>query len=130
MVLAATVLAGSLTLLALHSAMIRGRLVADARWRVEGAVIAASALATTRVGHAADLEALSDGATLTLPVVRRPDQWSWIATAVRRGALIQLVVVATRNAADGTSYAARRTSLLLVHDAADTVRVLVSGARF
>jgi 4-hydroxy-3-methylbut-2-en-1-yl diphosphate synthase IspG/GcpE len=130
MVLAAAVLAGSLALLALHSAVIRVRLVADARWRVEGALVASSALATVRVAHRPELEALGDGATLAIPSVVRSDGWSWSSTAVRTGSLLRVGVTATRHASDGTVYAAHAASLLLVHDPADTVRVLASRARF
>ena len=130
MVLATTVLVGSLTLLALHAAVIHARLTADARWRIEGTLIASSALAATRVAHRSELDTLSDGAALSLPMVLRSDGWSWVAEANRVGAVIWLSVVASRPAADGTTYAARHASLLLVRDPADTVRVLARGARF
>ena len=48
----------------------------------------------------------------------------------RSGALIRLTVTAVRRATDGTPYAARRASLLLSRDPADTVRVLARRARF
>ena len=130
LVLAASVLVGSLTLVALHAVAIRVRLVSDARWRIEGALIASSALAQTRLAHRADLDTLADGAALTFPTVARPDGWSWYAGAARRGAVIRITVVATRRATDGNAFAAHRTSLLLTRDPADTVRVLAQRARF
>jgi hypothetical protein len=130
MVLAATVLIGSLTLVALQGALVRSRLVSDARWRAEGAAVVATALATARVAHRADLDTLSDGAVLSLIATTRSDGWSWSASALRSGALIQLSATALRSAADGSIHAARRASLLLSRDPADTVRVLAQRARF
>jgi len=130
LVLAATMLLGSLTLLALHAAVIRVRLAADARWRMEGELVASTALAATRIGHAADLDTLADGGTMVLPTTERPDGWSWHAEAARAGSLIRIVVFARRRASDGSSWAARRASLMLARDPADTVRVLGSRARF
>jgi hypothetical protein len=130
MALAAIVLLGSLGLVATQCVLVRGRLAADARWRTEGEVVAASALASVRVAHRADLDTLSDGAALLFPGVTRADGWSWSAAASRSGPLIRLTVAAIRRAADGTPYAARRASLLLSRDPADTVRVLARRARF
>lgn len=130
MALAALVLLGSLGLVATECALVRGRLAADTRWRTEGEMVAASALASARVAHRADLDTLSDGAVIRFPAVARGDGWSWTVAAGRGGALLRLVVTATRRAADGTPYAARRASLLLARDPADTVRVLARRARF
>jgi hypothetical protein len=130
LVLAATVLLGSLTLLALHAAAIRVRLAADVRWRIEGEMVASTALAATRIGHRADLDTLTDGATMVLPTTERPDGWSWHAEVARAGALIRIVAFARKQASDGSSRAARRASLMLARDPADTVRVLGGRARF
>jgi Tfp pilus assembly protein PilV len=130
LVLAATVLLGSLTLLALHAAVIRVRLAADARWRIEGELVASTALAATRIGHRADLDTLTDGATMVLATIERPDGWSWHAEVARAGALIRIVAFARLRASDGSSWAARRASLMLARNPADTVRVLGSRARF
>jgi hypothetical protein len=130
MVLAATVLVGSLALLALHMALIRVDLVSDARWRIEGELVASTALAATRIGRRADLDTLSDGATMILPATDRSDGWSWHAEVSRTGALIRVVALARYRASDGTIRAARRASLMLARDSADTVRVLAQRARF
>ncbi len=130
MVLAAMALLGSLTLLALHAALIRVRLAADARWRIEGALVASTALAATRIGNRAELDTLADGTTMVLPTIARPDGWSWHAEVGRAGPLIRIVVFAQMRASDGGSWAARRASLMLARDPADTVRVLGSRARF
>jgi Tfp pilus assembly protein PilV len=130
LVLAATLLVGSLALLALHSTVIRVRLTSDTRWRVEGQLVAASALAATRIAHRADLDTLADGATATFATITRPDRWSWHAEASRAGALIRMTAFARYRASDGSIYAARRISLMLARDPADTVRVLAQRARF
>jgi len=130
MVLVAAVIAGSLALVALQAAAIRARLVSDARWQIEGVVVAESALAAARVAHRADLDTLSDGGVLMIPANPRSDGWLWTATATRSGALIRLVVQATRRGSDSVIIASRRASLLLARDAADTVRVLGSRPRF
>ena len=130
MVLAATLLAGSLALLALQLAAIRGRLTSDARWRIEGQLVAASALAAIRVAHRTDLDTLSDGAAMTFATIVRSDRWTWHADARRTGPLIQITVFARYPASDGSTIAARRASLMLAHDPADTVRVLGQRARF
>jgi hypothetical protein len=130
MALVATMLVGSLTLLALHMAMIRVRLASDARWRVEGQLVASTALAEVRIAHRADLDTLADGATLAFPAIVRPDAWSWYAEVSRVGALIEIVAFARYSASDGSVYAARRASLMLARDPADTVRVLAQRARF
>ncbi|MGH7593791.1 MAG: hypothetical protein ACRELE_08080 [Gemmatimonadales bacterium] len=130
MVLVAVALIASFTLLALQAAVIQVRLAADARGRVEGQLVAATALAVARVAHRADLDTLGDGATVVWPAVIRPDGWSWQAQATRTGAVIRLIAVAERRSADGAVYAARRASLLLARDAADTVRVLDHRPRF
>ena len=129
LVLAATVLAGSLALVALHAAVIRARLVSDARWRIEGTLVAASALGRFRMAHGDALDTLSDGGEL-LATGAGTDTWNWRLTATRAGPVIRLAVVAMRHAADGTPYAARHASLLLLRDPADTVRVMASRARF
>jgi hypothetical protein len=130
MVLVVAVLIESLTLLALHAAIIHVRLVADERARVEGQLVVATALATARVVHRADLDTLGDGTVLDLPTVARADGWSWRARAIRVGAVIRLVALAERRSADGTVFAAHRASLLLARDSADTVRVLGHRPRF
>jgi hypothetical protein len=130
MVLAATVLVGSLTLVALQGALVQSRLVSDARWRAEGAAVVATALATVRVAQRADLDTLSDGAVLSVTAVTRADGWTWSASALRSGAVIRVSASALRHAADGSIYAARRASLLLSRNPADTVRVLAQRARF
>ena len=130
MVLAASLLVSSLALLALRSAVSHARLVADARWRIEATLIASAALADTRVAHRGELDTISDGASWTTPAVVRPDGWSWRAEAARQGVVIRLAVTVGRLAADGTRFAGRHASLLLVRDLADTVRVLARQARF
>ena len=129
LVLAATVLAGSIALVALHAAVIRARLVADSRWRIEGTLIAATALAHFRLAHRGDLDTLADGGDV-IAARARSDIWTWRAEALRTGSVIRIAVVAMRQAADGATYAARHASLLLVRDPADTVRVIASRARF
>jgi hypothetical protein len=130
MVLAATALLGSLTLLALHAAVVRVRLASDARWRIEGQLVASTALAAARIAHRGDLDTLTDGATMVLATTARLDGWSWYAEVRRTGALIRIIAFARLRAGDGSSWAARRESLLLARDPADTVRVLGSRARF
>lgn len=130
MALAASLLVGSLALLALRAAVVHARLASDTRWQVEATLIASSALASERLSRRALLDTMPDGAMWTAPLVARPDGWTWAAEAVRRGAMIQLTVTARRLAADGTLFAARRASLLLTHNPADTVRVLARRARF
>ena len=130
MVLAVLVLVGSLTLVTLRVALIRSRLVADTRWRVEGQLIAATALAATRLAHRAELDTISDGAVLAFPPGVRPDGWTWQAEARRTGVLIRIITFARHTAGDGTIHAARRASLMLARDPADTVRVLARRARF
>ena len=130
MVLVLAVLVESLTLVALAAAMIRVRLVADERWRVEGQLVAASGLAESRVTRRADLDSLADGAALSWPAVERPDGWTWRAGAVRTGAVIRLTVAAERRSAAGVVIAAHGASLLLARTAADTVRVLARRPRF
>ena len=93
LVLAATVLVGSLSLLALHGAAIRVRLLADARWRTEGSLVAASALAATRIAQDSALAGIADGALLNFPTVVRPDGWQWTASAARSGAVIRIAVL-------------------------------------
>ena len=130
MVLAAAVLVGSLALLALHLAVIRVRLTSDARWRIEGQLVASSALAATRIAHRADLDTLADGATQIFLTTARSDGWSWHAEVSRAGVLIRIIAFARYRASDGRIYAARRASLMLARDPADTVRVLAQRARF
>jgi hypothetical protein len=130
MVLAATVLVGSLALLALHLAVVRARLTSDARWRIEGQLVAYTALAATRVAHRTDLDTLADGAGLTLPTTVRSDGWSWHSEVSRAGALIHITALARYRGSDGSTYAAWRASLMLARDPADTVRVLARRARF
>lgn len=130
MALAASILVGSLVPLALRAAIVHARLVSDTRWQVEAALMASSALASERLSRRALLDTIADGATWTAPVEVRPDGWTWATEATRIGATIRLVVSVNRLAADGTPFAARRTSLLLAHNPADTVRVLARRARF
>lgn len=130
LVLAAMTVVGSLALLALHLAVIRVRLTSDARWSIEGQLVAASALAATRISHRSDLDSLPDGATLILPTTARSDGWSWHAEVSRAGALIRITALARYRASDGNLFAARRASLMLARDPADTVRVLAQRARF
>jgi hypothetical protein len=130
MVLVAAVLIESLTLLALHAAIIHVRLVADERGRVEGQLVASTALATARVAYRADLDTLGDGDVIRWPAVWRSDGWSWHVEAARTGVLIRLIAVAERRSADGRVFAARRASLLLARNTADTVRVLGRRPRF
>jgi hypothetical protein len=130
MTLAAAVLVGSLTLVALHAAVIRTRLVGDGRRAVEGIVVASTALAAVRVGHQRDLDTLSDGATFDLPPALRPDGWSWSAHAVRVGVMLRLNVAVRFRASDGSTHASHAASLLLTRNPADTVRVLARWARF
>ena len=130
MVLAATALLGSLAAMALHLALIRARLAADARWRTEAQLVAASALAGVRVGRRADLDSLGDGGVVFLAGSTRPDGWSWQAELSRSGALLRIVALARHAASDGSIWSARRASLMLARDPADTVRVLGTRARF
>ena len=130
MVLAASLLVGSLALLALRAAVIHARLVSDSRWHIEATLIASSALANVRLERHGVFDTLSDGATWTAPASARPNGWSWRAEASRRGPVIRLTVTVDRLAADGSLFAARRASLLLARDPADTVRVLARRARF
>jgi type II secretory pathway component PulK len=130
MALVVAVLIESLTLLALHAAIIHVRLVADERQRIEGQLVVSTALANARVAYRADLDTMSDGGVLDPPAVTRVDGWSWRAQATRAGAVIRLVAVAERRSADGTVFAAHRASLLLARDSADTVRVLGHRPRF
>lgn len=130
MALVVAVLIESLTLLALHAAIIHVRLVADERQRIEGQLVVSTALATARVAYRAALDTMSDGGVLDPPAVTRVDGWSWWAQATRAGAVIRLVAVAERRSADGTVLAAHRASLLLARDSADTVRVLGHRPRF
>ncbi|MES1258995.1 MAG: hypothetical protein ABUL71_00265, partial [Gemmatimonadota bacterium] len=130
LVLVAAVVAGSLGLVALHAAAIRARLVADARWQIEGVLVAGSALASARTAHRADLDTLADGGVLVIAPVVRADGWVWTATATRTGAIVRLDVQTTRRGSDGVPIATRRASLMLARNAADTVRVLGSRARF
>jgi len=129
-VLAASLLVGSLALVALRAAVVHARAAADARWHTEATLVAATALADMRVVQRGVFDTLTDGATWAAPDVVRPDGWSWRSVAVRRGPIIQLTVTARRLAADGTLFAAHRASLLLVRNPADTVRVLARRARF
>jgi hypothetical protein len=129
-VLAASLLAGSLVLVALRSAVVHARVVADARWHTEAILVASAALAEVRVADRTVFDTLPDGTTWTKPDVDRPDGWSWHVEANRHGAIVQLTVAVRRLAADGTVFAARRASLLLVRNPADTVRVLGRRARF
>ena len=87
-------------------------------------------LASVRVRQLVDLDTVSDGGDFVLPAVLRSDGWSWSGRADRMGTTIRLRVVAVLRAADGSTYASHAASLLLVRDAADTVRVLARGARF
>lgn len=129
-VLVAAVLVASLSLLALQAATVHVRLEADERSRVEGQLVASTALASARVTYRADLDTLADGGRIDWPTVVRPDGWSWRAEAVRTGAVIRLAAVAEQRSAAGVLLAAHRASLLLVRDAADTVRVLGLRPRF
>jgi hypothetical protein len=130
MVLVAALLVESLTLVALRAAIVQVRLAADARARVEGQLVVSSTLATARAAYRADLDTLADGGVVHWPAVLRPDGWSWHAEAVRTGSLIRLVAMAERRSSDGAVFAARRASLLLARDTADTVRVLGRRPRF
>jgi hypothetical protein len=130
MVLVAALLIESLTLVALRAAIVQVRLAADARARIEGQLVVASALATARAAHRADLDTLGDGSVVHWSVVLRPDGWSWQAEATRSGSLIRLAAVAERRSSDGSVLAARRASLLLARGTADTVRVLGRRPRF
>lgn len=130
MVLVAALLVESLTLVALRAAIVQVRLAADGRARVEGQLVVSSALATARAAWRADLDTLGDGGVMHWSAVRRSDGWSWHAEAVRIGSLIRLVAMAERRSSDGAVFAARRASLLLARDTADTVRVLGRRPRF
>lgn len=130
MVLVASVVAESLMLVALQAAMIRVQAANDQRGRIEGQLVAASALATARVGWRRDLDTLSDGGTMFWNPVVRADGWTWRAVVARTGVLLRLVAWAERRASDGGRFALRRTNLLLIRDSADTVRVLGRRARF
>lgn len=130
MALVALVLVGWFGAITMAACAVRIRAAADARWRTEGELVVATALASTRVAHRPDLDTLHDGGTITFPAVTRLDDWRWQVQAVRTGALIRLIAQAQRHAADGTLIAARRASLLLVRDSADTVRVLGDHPRF
>jgi hypothetical protein len=130
MVLVASLLVESLTLVALRAAIVQVRLAADERARIEGQLIVSSALATARAAYRADLDSLADGSVVNWPVTWRADGWSWHAEAVRTGSLIRLVAMALHRSADGAVFAAHRASLLLARDTADTVRVLGRRSRF
>ena len=130
MVIATSALVFGLMAVALAAAQVRSRLLGDARWRIEGQLVASSALAALRVEQAAVWDTLSDGAVAHFAVVTRADSWTWQGSAMRSGALVRLVVVAERRSPSGWLIAARRASLLLARESADTVRVIRQRARF
>jgi hypothetical protein len=130
MALVALVLVGWFGTITMAACAVRIRAAGDARWRSEGELVVATALASTRVAHRPDLDTLHDGSVITFAAVARLDNWRWQTQAVRTGALIRLIALAQRHAADGTLIAARRASLLLLRDSADTVRVLGDHPRF
>ncbi len=130
MALVALVLAGWFGAITMAACAVRVRAASDARWRTEGELVVASALASTRVAHRPDLDTLHDSTSITFPAVTGPDNWQWQTQAVRAGALIRLTALAQRHGADGALLAARRASLLLLRDSADTVRVLGDHPRF
>jgi hypothetical protein len=130
LVLIVLFLVSSCSIVALAACNARLRLAADNRWATEAQLIADGALASTSVGHAADLAALADHSAISFPRVVRSDGWSYQVVGSRTGTLITLSATAERRAADGSLIGMRRASLLLVRRAADTVRVLGRMPRF
>jgi hypothetical protein len=129
MMLALVLLLEFLLALSVMTARARIRLAADDRLAIEGALVAASAVAETRVAEQGVLAGLADGDRLALGWTVRPDGWRWRADLVREGVLVRLEVVAERRAPAGPLLAARRLTLLLHHAPSDTVRVLTHRAR-
>lgn len=127
LVLAAILLLESLAAVALRAAVARLRLAGDNRIALEGDLLAASALASARIGADSQLAALPDGGRFDLPAGALSHGWQAERWAVRQGDLIRLAVVVTLRASDGTLLGARRRTLLIGRVAADTVRV--SGYR-
>lgn len=130
MALLANVLVLSFAVLALQAVTSRVRFTADARWRTEGWLVAASGLASVRVAAHGLLDTLSDGTVAQFAPVARGDGWWWNGRAERRGALVRVVVTAYRRGADGAVVAARQATLILARDPADTLRVIGWLPRF
>ncbi len=130
-VLLVLVLAQSLAMAALGTSAAVARLAADRRAAVEANAALESALAESRVAHAATLAGLAEGAVQPLPVVG-PAGWETHATAAREpgSRFVYLVVTVRLRRGDGVPIAGRRGTLLLEQVAADTAIVIGSRPRF
>jgi hypothetical protein len=129
MMLALVVLLEGLCALSAIAVLARVRLAGDERRAVEGWLVAASALAESRMIHQAEMSAMADGERVALDWVVRSDGWRWRADLLREGGLVRLEVLAERRDADNTLRASRRSTLLLNHIPSDTVRVLAHRPR-
>lgn len=106
------------------------RLLGDDRLATEGWLVAATALAESRLTRHDALVALPDGAAVVWGWTARGDGWRWRAEARREGELVRLLVRVERRDAAGGLLAIRRATLLFDRPASDTLRVLAHRARW
>jgi len=110
--------------LTLSAAFSRARLVAATQDVVDGNAVAHHALAVARIDGDSALRALSDGEVRVLAVASPLPAWQVRVDAERLGTTVRLNAVATRTRPDGRAAAARRATLLLRVNGADTLRVI------
>ncbi len=128
-VLGAIVLLQGLVAASLWVVLHDARAVGSVRIAIEGDLVAATALAETRMTADSLLRQLPAGITLALPAVSR-GQWTVHLSALRRDSLVALTAAAElRTSTDSLVGAATRT-LVLSHEASDTLRVLRGRNRF
>ncbi|MBA2291663.1 MAG: hypothetical protein H0W15_04320 [Gemmatimonadales bacterium] len=129
LVLGAVVLLQGLVVAALWMAIHDVRAVGAVRLAIEGEMVAATALAETRMSGDSLMRQLGDGVEVMLPDVQRGG-WRVRMTAIRRDSLIGLTAAAElRTSADSLLGAATRT-LVLSLGASDTLLVLRGRSRF
>lgn len=129
LVLGAVVLLQGLVVAALWMAIQDVRAVGAVRLAIEGEMVAATALAETRISGDSLMRQLADGVEVMLPDVQRGG-WRVRMTVMRRDSLIGLTAAAElRTSADSLLGAATRT-LVLSLGASDTLLVLRGRSRF
>lgn len=127
--LGAVVLLQGLVAAAVWIAIRDVRMVGGVRLAIEGELVAATALAETRVASDSLLRQLAPGILVPLPDVRR-GSWQVHLTALRNDSLIAIIAAAElRTSTDSLVGAATRT-LVLALEASDTLRVLQGRSRF
>jgi hypothetical protein len=108
----------------------RARVAGDARFAIEGWLVARSAEAEAMLSLRDTMLAMTDGEQVLLGWQAGPAGWRHREELRRNGTLLRLTSLAEWRDAAGTLHASQRSTLLVSRASSDTLRVLDHRARW